>query len=255
MKRQHDAPNFMRHCLFLLTFLMLAAFPLHAAEPADVPVFKKDKAGNRDDRFTKRHESYVAEARKGDVGLLLMGDFLTDDWRGNNKNGVKAIYDKAFGPYRPVNFGQGGDYTQHVLWRLQNGELEGITPKVMMLMIGGTNGSNGEPAETIFAGVKAIVDFVRQKSPSTKILLLSVIPWGETLGSRRDRHGAVNTLLPRLDDGGKSVKYADITRWFLTPDGMIPKDIMPDAAHLSDKGYQLWADAVAEPLAALMSIK
>ena len=241
--------------LFFLAALSLAALPLHAAEPADVPVFKKDKAGIADDRFMKRHETYVAEARKGGVGLLLMGDFLTDDWRGNNKNGVKAIYDKAFGHYRPANFGQGGDYTQHVLWRLQNGELEGITPKVMMLMIGGTNGSNGEPAEAIFAGVKAIVDFVRQKSPGTKILLLSVIPWGETPGSRRDRHGAVNALLPRLDDGGKSVKHLDITARFLAPDGTIPKDLMPDAAHLSDKGYQLWADAVAEPLAALMGGK
>ena len=123
----------------------------------------------------------------------------------------------------------------------------------MMLMIGGTNGSNGETAEQIFAGVKAIVDFVRKKSPGTKILLLSVIPWGEMPGTRRDRHGAVNSLLARLDDGGKSVRYLDISGLFLQPDGSIPKDIMPDAAHLSDKGYQIWANAVAEPLKTLMA--
>ncbi len=223
-----------------------------AADPADVPAFKKDKFGNPDDRFIKRHESFLTEAKKGSVRLLLMGDFLTDDWRGNNKNGVKAIYDAAFSRYRPANFGQGGDYTQHVLWRLQNGEIDGITPTVMMLMIGGTNGSNGEPAEKIFDGVKAIVDFVKMKSPRTKILLLSVLPWGEMPGTRRDRHGAVNALLPKLDDGGKTVKFLDLAPKFLAPDGTIPKDLMPDAAHLSDLGYQRWADLMREPLKELM---
>lgn len=237
----------------ILCFATVATTP--AAEPPDVPAFKKNKDGTPDQRFIKRHESFAAIAKKGGVDLLLMGDFLTDDWRGNNKNGVAAIYAKAFGNYRPANFGQGGDYTQHVLWRLQNGELDGLTPKVMMLMIGGTNGSNGDRPEAIAAGIRAILETVKRKFPGTRILLLSVIPWGETPGSRRDRHGAVNPLLPQFDDGGKTVKYLDIAGKFLAADGTIPKDIMPDAAHLSDHGYQIWADAVTPALAELMSAK
>ena len=238
--------------LLALVFLPVVVRGAPTFDPPEQPVFKRDKAGHPDTRFMTRHQGYVAIAAKGGVDLLLMGDFLTDDFRGNNKNGVPAIYERAFGRYRPANFGQGGDYTQHVLWRLQNGELDGITPRVMMLMIGGTNGSNGEPGERIAEGVKAIIACVRQKSPGTKILLLSVLPWDANPGSRRDRHVAVNQHLPALDDGGKTVKYVDISRKFLAPDGTIPKDLMPDGAHLSDKGYQMWADAVEAPLRALM---
>ena len=99
----------------IVVLLALTAFAAAAAardvEPPDVPAFKKNKDGTPDQRFIKRHEGFVAEARKGGVDLLLVGDFLTDDWRGTNKNNIKAIYDHAFGAYRPANFGQSGDYT------------------------------------------------------------------------------------------------------------------------------------------------
>ena len=233
--------------LALFSFVLGTSLTASAVEPPDEPACKKNKDGTPDARFIARHESYVAIAKKGDVELLLLGDFLTDDWRGNNKNGVKAIFDKAFGPYKPANFGQGGDYTQHVLWRLQNGELDGIQPKVMMLMIGGTNGSNGDPPEKIAAGIAAMIQTVQQKSPATKILLLPVLHRAEKSGSLRSRHTSVNAFLAKLDDG-KRVKYVDISGKFIEADGTISQEMMPDFVHLSDKGYQIWADAVAEPL-------
>lgn len=227
-----------------------------AGESPDEPCPRLDKkTGKPDDRFLKRHEGFVAEAKKGNVDLLLMGDFLTDDWRGNNKNGVKAIYDKAFGKYNPANFGQGADYTQHVLWRLQNGELDGITPKVMMLLIGGTNGSNGDAPEKIAAGVAKIIQYVRQKSPTTKILLLSVPPRGEKPSTLRNRHTSVNPFLAKMDDGGKKVMYVDLGEKIMQPDGTVSKEIMPDFFHFSEKGYQIWADAVEGRLKLLMQAR
>lgn len=248
----------MRLTVPLFWVLLGVSFSAAAApvlEPPDQPAFKKNKDGTPDVRFTKRHEGFVAEAKKGGVDLLLVGDFLTDDFRGNPKNGVKAIFDKAFAQYHPANFGQGGDYTQHVLWRLQNGELDGITPKFVMLMIGGTNGSNGDPPDKIFAGIAGIIDTIKQKSPGCKVLLLSVPPRAEKSGSLRARHTSVNALLPKLDDGGKTVKYLDLTDKFVQSDGTISKDVMPDFVHLSDKGYQIWADAVEGPLKELMAGK
>ena len=247
----------MRRMFVAVLLSLVFFFPSTQAAPPtreapDVPVFKKNKDGTPDARFIKRHEGFVAEAKKGGVDLLLMGDFLTDDWRGNNKNGVKAIYDRAFARYRPANFGQGGDYVQHVLWRVQNGELEGITPKVMMLLIGGTNGSNGDPPEQVFAGIKAIVECLKHKSPQSKVLVLSVPPRCETPCSLRTRHQSVNSLLPELDDGGKTVKYLDLSSKLLQGDGTVSKDVMPDFFHLSEKGYQIWADAVEQPLRQMM---
>jgi len=237
----------------LLLAATLAMSPcVRAGDPPAVPAFKKNKDGTPDQRFMKRHEGFVAEATKGGIDLLLVGDFLTDDWRGNNKNHVAAIYEKVFGGYHPANFGQGGDYTQHVLWRLQNGELEGIKPKVVMLLIGGTNGSNGDNPQKIAVGVRAIIATIQQKVPGAKVLLVGVPPWQEKSGKLRTRHTAANSLLAAIDDGGKSVKYVDFGPKLIGQDGTVPKELMPDGVHLSEQGYQVWADAVAAPLKELM---
>jgi lysophospholipase L1-like esterase len=224
----------------------ILAISVHAGQAPDEPATKKGKDGADDANFIKRHEGFVAEAKKGECGFLLMGDSITDGWRGH-----KPVYDSAFSAYKPLNFGIGGDRTQHVLWRMQNGELEGISPKVMMLMIG-TNNSGGDSAEKIAAGVTAIVNYTKQKSPKTKILLLAVFPRGEKPAPIRDKLKQVNDTIAKLDDGGKTVKYLDIGAKFLQPDGTISKDIMPDFLHLSDPGYKVWADAVKDTLAELM---
>src|SRR5688500_5427465 len=97
----------------------------------------------RDANWIKRHEGFVEIAKKGDVDLLFLGDSITDAWRGR-----KEIWEKNFAPLKAANFGIGGDRTQHVLWRLQNGEFDGIKPKVVMLMIG-TNNVSSDSAEDI----------------------------------------------------------------------------------------------------------
>lgn len=238
----------------LLAVILAITFSIRAGESPDVPAFKQNKDGTPDQRFTKRHETFVAEAGKGGVDLLLVGDFLTDDWRGNNKNHVAAICEKAFGSYRPANFGQGGDYTQHVLWRMQNGELNGIQPKVVMLLIGGTNGSNSDDPAAIASGVRAIIATIQQKVPSAKVLLIGVPPWQEKLGKLRAQHTAVNPLLAAMDDGGKTIKYVDFGGKLIGPDGTVAKELMPDGVHLSEQGYQIWADAVNAPLKELMGL-
>src|SRR5271165_180096 len=111
----------------------------------------------RDKGWVKRHDGFVEIAKKGDVDLLFLGDSITDGWRGQKK-----IWDKAFGEYKPANFGIGGDQTQHVLWRIQNGELDGIKPKVAVLMIG-TNNTGGHSAEQIADGVTTIVKTIHEK--------------------------------------------------------------------------------------------
>jgi lysophospholipase L1-like esterase len=254
MRSLRSAPVHRARTTASLVLLLLCGLlvPLRAGEAPDQPQVKLDKAGAPDARFLARHEQFLAGARTGGHDLVLLGDFLTDDFRGHAKNQVGAIFTAAFAQYRPLNLGQGGDHTQHVLWRVQNGELAGYAPRVMMLMIGGTNGSNGDPPDRILAGVSAIIASARQQVPGLKVLLLPVLPWDAKPGARRTRHQAVNALLPQLDDGGKTVLYVDISGRFLAADQQIPEDLMPDGAHLSELGYQVWADAVVGPLARLM---
>jgi lysophospholipase L1-like esterase len=216
-------------------------------QPPDVPAQKYGLDGKVNPGFTASHERFLTIAKEGKTQLLFLGDSITAGW-----GSKKDIWDKAFGQYQPANFGIGGDRTQHVLWRITNGELDGIKPKGVVLMIG-TNNSSTDTAEGIAKGVTAIVETIRTKQPQAKILLLAVFPRGEkaTPNPGRAKLKEVNAMIAKLDDG-KNINFLDIGEKFLQPDGSITKEIMPDFLHLSTAGYQIWADAISPKLAELM---
>ena len=222
-------------------------------EAADQPNPKHSKTNPRepDPSFVKRHEGFLQDlkAKHGKVGILFVGDSITDGWRGGKG---KEIFDKNYGGLDPLNIGIGGDRTQHVLWRLDRGEVEGISPKVAVLMIG-TNNLGGNTNEEIEAGVTKIVQELNTKLPKTKVLLLGIFPRGvKASDPNRDRIKQINEQLAKLDDGGKSVKYLDIGPKFLEADGTLLPTIMPDALHPNAKGYSIWAEAMAPTLAELL---
>lgn len=208
---------------------------------------KMGPGGKPQEGFIASHEKFVKLAQEGTAELVFLGDSITAGW-----GRQLEIWNKAFGQYKPVNFGIGGDRTQHVLWRITNGELDGIKPKAVVLMIG-TNNSAQDPAEDIAKGVTAIVETIRAKQPQAKILLLAVFPRGLVASPNpsRDKLNQVNLAIAKLDDG-KNIFYLDIGNKFLQPDGGISKEIMPDSLHLSTAGYQIWADAISPKLAELM---
>jgi lysophospholipase L1-like esterase len=217
------------------------------------------KPAPRDPNWVKRHEGFVAEAKRGGVDVLFLGDSITDGWRRLERGGGKKVWDAHFAPLHAANFGISGDRTQHVLWRMANGELEGINPKAVVLMIGTNNAGferdgttpRNTPAETA-EGVATIVRTLRAKFPATKILLLAVFPRAEKpTDPLRLQVASINTIIARLDDG-RNVRYLDIGPKFLAADGTLPKDIMPDFLHPNEKGYEIWAAAIKEPLGALL---
>jgi hypothetical protein len=213
----------------------------------------------RDPAWVKRHEGFVQIAKQGGVDVLFVGDSITDGWRRLERGGGQATWDREFAPLKAANFGISGDRTQHVLWRLENGELDGIRPKAVVLMIG-TNNTGFErdgttarntPAETV-AGVDAILRKLRAAQPQAKILLLAVFPRGEKPDHpQRLQVNEINRGIAKLADG-KSIRFLDINARFLAADGTLPKEIMPDFLHPAEKGYEIWAAAIKEPLAALL---
>lgn len=199
--------------------------------------------------FAAAHEKFVAQAKEGKARLVFLGDSITAGW-----GRQEPIWTEAFGKYDPVNFGIGGDRTQHVLWRIENGELEGIKPQAVVLMIG-TNNAGADSAEDIARGITAIVDTIKAKQPQAKILLLAVFPRGEKPdgkpGIAHEKLKQVNASIAKLDDG-KIVHYLDIGGEFPLVDGKLSAETMPDFLHLSPAGYQIWADAIEDKLAELM---
>ncbi len=210
----------------------------------DVAAVKMRPDGQPDAEFLKHHESLVAIAKQGKAELVFLGDSITAGWESQ-----KPIWDKAFGPYKPTNFGISGDRTQHVLWRIENGELEGFKPKVAVVMIG-TNNLGADLAEGIAKGIAEIVKTIRQKSPSTKVLLLGVLPNGEKPSPVREKIQQVNAIIAQLADG-KQVVFLDIGSRFLQTGGVLRKEVTTDFVHLSSTGYQIWADAITPELAEL----
>ena len=199
----------------------------------------------RDTNWVKRHEGFVARAKQGNVDILFMGDSITDGWRG------QKLWKEKYEPMKAVDFGIGGDKTEHVLWRMKNGELEGIKPKVIVLMIG-TNNSGRNSAPEIVEGITAIVNDFRKRLPKSKILLLGVFPRAEKADNPiRQKLKDINTQIAKLADG-KTVKYLDIGDKFLDAEGTLPRDIMPDFLHPNAKGYQIWADAMDPTLQAML---
>lgn len=241
--RRHGV-GFAMVALALLIPAATAQEPKKKAEPESATVPKP-----REGAWVKRHESFLERAKKGDVNLLFLGDSITQGWEG----GGKATWERFYGPRHAANFGIGGDRTQHVLWRLDNGEADGIKPKVAVLMIG-TNNSGQNSADEIAEGIEAIVKKLHEKLPETKILLLAVFPRGEKPGPTREKLAAVNQRVAKLDDG-KTVKYLDIGPKFLNEDGTISKEIMPDFLHLTPKGYRIWADAIEPTLWSMLDEK
>lgn len=237
--------------LSLLSCQAIAQVDAPAVSPgpklsASAPAQKLDNG-----KFLAHHESFLVRAKSGPIGLLFLGDSITERWRV-----APHIWQAYFGKYEAANFGIGGDRTQHLIWQIEHGELDGIAPKVTVLMIG-TNNSLDYNAEEIAAANRKIVAMIRARLPETRILVLGILPRGprdmkgspvtpafiEEAAKRKLTIDAVNRDLAKLDDG-KNIRFLDMSAAFLGQDGRIPYSLMPDQLHPGPAGYQLWADAM-----------
>lgn len=215
----------------------------------------------REGPWITRHESFNEVSKQGAAQLVFLGDSITQGWSGNGK----AVWAEKWEPLKAANFGIGGDRTEHVIWRLQNGNFDGLKPKLIVLMIGTNNtGHQGRPAaehggavytssaEQTAEGVKTILDILAKKLPETKVLLLGIFPRGATKDDKmRQQNVATNNIISGFADGQR-VHYMDIGNTFLQPDGTLPKEIMPDLLHLNAKGYEMWASAIEGKVTELM---
>ena len=211
--------------------------PAGPPAPANVPLPRDDA----------RHRNFVAIARGATIQLVFVGDSITDNWR----QAGQPVWDEHFAPLKAANFGIGGDTTQGVLWRMQNGELDGYKAKLIVLMLG-TNNINRNPNDEIVDGDRLIVEEFRKRQPDAKVLILGIFPRAvQASDPYRASIKDINSKLAKLADN-KQVFFLDIGEKFLTADGTLTPEIMPDALHPNLKGYRIWADAVTGRIKQLM---
>jgi lysophospholipase L1-like esterase len=240
----------------LATLFAVAASTLFADDAKNYAVMPVLHPGTE-----KRHESFNEISKKGEAELVFLGDSITHGWESKGKE----VWDKYWAPLKAANFGIGGDRTEHVLWRMEHGNFDGLKPKEIVLMIGTNNtGHQGRPmkeigdaiyqssAQQTAEGVKMIVTKLKEKCPGAKILLLAIFPRGEKPDDKmRVQNEETNAIIKNLADN-KTVFFMDIGPKFLAADGTLSKEIMPDLLHPNAKGYEIWAEAIAPKVKELL---
>jgi lysophospholipase L1-like esterase len=252
--------------LLLSSTLSFAQAQAPAAAPAGAPQAGAGQRGApapanvafHNERNDARHQTFVDIAKKGNIDLLFVGDSITD-WfywplRGGEATGGK-VWEANFAPLKPANFAIAGDTTQGVLWRMQNGELQGFKAKLIVLMLG-TNNTASNPVGQIIEGDRLIVEEFKKQQPQAKILVLGIFPRNNARAPQQTpilnaTIKAINIGLSQFADN-KQVFYMDIGDKFLV-DGLVPADIMADGLHPTAKGYQIWADAILPTVKKLMN--
>jgi len=186
-----------------------------------------------------QHDAYAARARRGGIDVLFLGDSITEFFATRGKD----VWDREIAPLGSVvDFGISGDRTQFVLWRAQNGELDGTGARVVVLMIGTNNLASATP-ENVARGIVAIVDAVRVKLPNAVVVLNALLPRGAPGDPLRAKAAAVNALIAPLADGTR-VRWLDAGPGFVVAGGTIASALMPDGLHPSAAGYDVWATAL-----------
>ncbi|SMF24663.1 GDSL-type esterase/lipase family protein [Pseudogulbenkiania subflava] len=234
--------------LFLLTDAVwaLAAPDEHPWEPHPRTA---DEPGNSAQEWLAQHESLLKLPREGHLDMVLLGDSITEGW-----DSAPEVWNDYFAGRTVANLGISGDTTQNLLWRItEGGELRGLSPKAVVLLVGTNNlDLRNDSAEDIALGIGAIVRVLHQSLPDSKVLILGIFPRGATHDAvLRQRIIQANHAIARLADGN-AIHFLDIGTRFVSENGDLPAEVMPDAVHLSPKGYAIWADAMQPVLKALI---
>jgi lysophospholipase L1-like esterase len=205
-----------------------------------------------------RHQAVLqirqSQVRQNEAPTVVMiGDSITHFWGGEplaRQSNGPAAWQRLFGRMPALNLGFGWDRTQNVLWRLNQGELDGLTPRWVVLEIGtnnltGTDHARANTPAEVAAGVEAICAEVHQRLPRARIVLMAILPRGVGPDhALREPIRHTNRLLAERFATDPRVTYLDIGAKFLTPEGSLPAALMPDGTHPSEAGYQIWADAL-----------
>jgi lysophospholipase L1-like esterase len=222
-------------------FLPLFCF---AQSPADQPVSRTDQ------NSLTAHEQLLEKAKKGRIDIYFEGDSITRRWGATDYPLLLANWKENFFGWNAADFGWGADTIQNILWRLNNGELDGVNPKIMVLLAGTNNVGRTVPPEgdeakvaDITKGIRAVVDTMRAKAPGATLILTAIFPRNDNIAVM-PTIDKINANIAQLADG-KKIRYLNINDRLADKDGkLFPGMMNSDGLHPAIDGYQVWADTL-----------
>jgi lysophospholipase L1-like esterase len=193
----------------------------------------------------------LAKARRGGIDIYFEGDSITRRWGTNDAQyqDFLANWRGNFWGWNAADFGWGGDTVQNILWRLHNGELDGVNPKIIVLLAGTNNlgaappGDDAAKVDEVTAGIRAILDLMRQQAPRSTIIVMGITPRNDGGTAIVSTINKINDRLSKFADG-RSIRYLNINAKLADQEGGLFDGMTVDKLHLSVKGYQVWADAL-----------
>lgn len=235
-------------------YFSITEYPSGGAPPGPINILSPPIGGSNpqqgadakiDPTYAAKHQRQCEAVSAANPELVFIGDSITARL-------PAELLEEKFGKFRPVNLGIGGDSIQNVLWRVQNGVLQNVHPKVIVLHIGANNASAGLTPEEIASGMPSLIAAILEKSPGSKILLLGILPHrGPLAEAYNNTIRQTNTRLAPLADNTR-VFYLDVADAIVEPDGSIRSDIMPDNIHIAGPGFARWMDAMKPTLDKLL---
>jgi lysophospholipase L1-like esterase len=221
-------------------------------ERVDRPAIRTDSMAGEPDAWAKAHRRYVEKARRADSDVVFLGDSITYAWGEEGREDFGSVpWSAEFAALHAANFSFPGDQTQHLLYRIRDGELEGH-PRVAVVLIGTNNLSEGQSPEVTASGIAAVVDAIHEVSPSTRVLLVGLLPRDY---NSDDPHSAEVERVNAIVRGWASevdVEFVEAGPAFLRPDGRLDWDLSVDGLHPTSKGYRALADVLRGPIRRLL---
>jgi lysophospholipase L1-like esterase len=235
-----------------VTATALAAIAAFAAQgAASTPALQP--APRSDPNSLLAHQQLLQKAHTGRIDLYFLGDSITRRWGATDYPQLLEHWNATFHGWNAGNFGWGGDKVANILWRIQNGELDGVQPRVIVLMAGTNDVGNQPPPEgvepaavRIASGIEVLLSAVRARAPQATVILMGILPRGDNPAVMPVIDG-INMRIERLADG-RRVRYLNINRQLTAADGsLLPGMMMTEQLHPALPGYRIWAAAL-EPL-------
>jgi lysophospholipase L1-like esterase len=255
--RQHDrghtdGPNW-RH--FIAWASVQLARPASMRVPRADLIGPADRAVARSDRNSRlAHEQLLAKAKRGRIDVYFVGDSITRRWGATDYPELLAHWKASFFGWNAANFGWGGDGTQNILWRLEHGELEGVNPRVIVVLAGtnnvGTMAGGAAKIADVTRGLRAVVETCRRKAPAATVILTAIFPRNDEITVMPEIR-AINANLSRIADG-RTVRYLDVNARLADANGRLFDGMMVDGLHPTVKCYEVWAEGLKPLLTQLL---